>query len=386
MRDYCCHWVMNSQNKIYSLLLFSMLFLLCHCDDQVTTFSTATEIERVMREESLPSVAACVIKNDSIVWYGVYGNADRDGAVAATSETIYHIGSISKLFIVTAVMQLEEQGMIDISRDINAYLPIPIRNPNYPDTPITAEMLLTHTSSLSATRTDADAPGIWAMFPEDQAPPLSEWIPQFLLPSGLYHSPRIWQTDKPGQFELYSNVGSCVLAYMVEYLSGQDFREYCQDHIFDPLGMQSTSYYFRDLNQNNIAVLYQHNNSAHPAFDIRLHASGTAKSTLNDLARFLMAYMNGGKLDGTRILAEPTVDEILTVHSRISGRCLIWDASLGDWFVHFGGLSAGATAMAEIHPKSKTAVIIFCNKFPSKLEYGEEIHSLVRQKANEYIQ
>ena len=359
--------------------------MLCSCDVQVTKHNTEAEIERLMREHDLPSISTCVIKDDSIVWQGIYGYRDREGQIKATHETIYHIGSISKLFIVTAFMQLEEQGLVDIDHDINEYLPISIRNPNFPNIPITTKMLLTHTASLASTKIDADAPGIWHEFQEDQAPSLSEWIPHFLLPSGEYFSPQIWEPDKPGHFELYSNVGSCVLAYIVEHLTGQDFREYCKDHIFDPLAMYNTSYYYRDLDQNKIAVLYQYNNTVHPGFDVRLYASGSAKTTLNDLARFLMAYMNGGEIDGIKILEESTVEKILTIQNSTSGRCLIWGASLGGWFGHSGALGAGATAMAEIHPRSKTAFIIFCNKFPSKLEQGDEIYGLVRQKANEYI-
>ena len=375
---------MSSQSKIYTLLLFSMSFMLCSCDVQVTKHNTDSEIERLMREHDLPSISTCVIKEDSIVWQRIYGYSNRERQIEATTETIYHIGSISKLFVVTAFMQLEEQGLVDINHDINSYLPISIRNPHFPNTPITAKMLLTHTSSLASTKIDADSPGIWEEFQKDQAPPLSEWIPQFLLPSGEYYSPQIWKSDKPGQFELYSNVGSCVLAYIVEYLMGQDFRDYCKDHIFNSLAMQNTSYYYKELDTSKLAVLYQ-NNATHPFFDFRLSASGGAKTTLNDLAKFLMAYMNGGEVEGMSILAQSTVEKILTVQNSTSGRCLIWGASLGGWIGHSGALGAGATAMAEIHPQSKTAFIIFCNKFPSIVEQGDEIYGLVRQRANDYI-
>ena len=337
-----------------------------------------------MNVYNLPSVSACVLKEDSIVWQRIYGESNREAHLEANNETIYYIASVSKLFIVTAFMQLEEQGLVGLDQDINNYLPVAIRNPNFPDIPITAKMLLTHTSSLASTKTDADAPGIWEEFQPDQAPPLSEWIPQFLLPAGKYFSPSIWKSYKPNQFELYSNVGSCLLAFIVENLTGQDFREYCLDHIFDPLSMSSTSYFYKDLDQNRIAVLHQFDNSIHPSFDVRLYASGTAKTTLDDLAIFLMAYLNGGEFGGKRILAKSTVDKILTLQNSTSGRCLIWEASFGGWYGHTGGLGAGATSVVEIHPQSKRAFIILCNKFPSRLEQGQELYNLVRQKANEY--
>ncbi|MBN2287255.1 MAG: serine hydrolase [Tissierellales bacterium] len=352
----------------------------------MTKYNTDAEIEHLMIKHDLPSISACVIKNNSIVWQCIYGFSNRETQLEATQETIYHIASISKLFIVTAFMQLEEQGIVDLNQDINEYLPISIRNPNFPDKPITSMMLLTHTASLASTKTDADAPGIWKEFQTDQAPPLSEWIPQFLIPSGKFYSPTIWKLYEPKQLELYSNVGSCLLAYIAEQLTGQDFRDYCRDHIFGPLAMRNTSYLYSDLDRNKIAILYQNNNAVHLFFDFLLNASGGAKTTINDMARFLIAYMNGGELDGMRVLAESSVEKILTVQNNISGRCLTWSASFGGWFGHSGGLDAGAKSIAEIHPQSKIGFIIFCNKSLSPIDHGDEIYGLVRQKANEYIE
>lgn len=376
---------MRSQNKIIFFVLVHVFLLLSSCDVQVTKYNTDAEIRRLMIENDLPSISTCVIKDNSIVWQRVYGYSNRETRIEATYETIYHIGSVSKLFIVTAFMQLVEQDIVNINHDINEYLPIAVRNPNFPDVPITAKMLLTHSSSLAATKFDADAPGIWQKFREDQAPPLSAWIPQFILPSGKYFSPEIWKSYAPDQFELYSNIGSCLLAYIVEYLTGQDFRDYCKENIFSPLGMHNTSFYYGDLDTNKMAVLYQYNNVVHPFFDFRLHASGAAKTTIDDLSRFIMAYMNGGELDGQRILKASTVSDILTIQNKMSGLCFIWNASYGDWFGHSGNLGAGANAIVEVHAQSKVAFIIFGNKSPSHIEQGKDIYGLVRQKANEYI-
>ena len=376
---------MNLKSKIYLLLFSHVLFILCSCDVQVTQYNTDEEIEHLMREHDLPSISACVIKDNTVVWQCAYGYSNRENQIKATHETIYHIGSISKVFIATAFMQLEESGIVDINQDINEYLPIEIRNPNFPNNPITAKMLLLHNSSLASTRTDADAPGIWEEFQEDQAPPLREWVPQFIIPSGKYFNSRIWKPYEPNHFQLYSNIGSCVLAYLVEHLTGQDFREYCKEHIFEPLAMQNTSYNYYDLKTNKIAALYRYDNTVHPNFDYRLHSSGGVKTTASDLARFLMAYLNGGELDGKRILAESTVDKILTVQNSTSGICFLWNASLGGWFGHIGTLEAGAATIAEIHPQSKTAFIIFCNKQSPIVYHGHEIYGLVKQRANEYI-
>ena len=376
---------MSLNCKIHYILFGLVLFLFSFCDVDVTKHDIDDELAHLMIEYDLPSISACVIKNDSIVWHQVYGYSNREHKIKATHETIYHLASISKLFIATAYMQLEEQGIVDINQDINNYLPISIRNPNFPDKPITAKMLLTHNSSLASGRSDRDAPGIWETFKEDQAPAPSQWLPGFIIPSGDYYHPTIWKNYKPTEFELYSNIGCSVLAYIVEQKTGQSFKNYCKEHIFEPLAMHNTSYHYSDLEGDNIATLYQNDNKVHPNFDHRLNSGGGVKTTVQDMARFLIAYMNGGRLDGIAILAEDTIEKILMVQNRTSGICLLWRASLGGWYGHKGGLDAGASTTAEIHSRSKTAFIIFCNKPTSAIYRGHDIYGLVKQKANEYI-
>lgn len=367
-----------------AIFLFAATVILFSCEKEVPEHDIDVEIQKVMTEYDLPSVSACVIKDDAIVWAQSYGYSDKENQIEATDETIYHVASISKLFIATAIMQLEEQGKINIDEDINNYIPISIRNPHFPETSITARMLLTHTSGIAWPQTYREALGIWEHFDADQAPSPSEWVPQFLIPSGEYYNSYIWKNTSPGTFELYSNIGNNVLAYMVEQISGQNFRDYCMDHIFIPLNMQNTSYNYADLDLNKIAILYNNNNTIQEPFDDRIYASGGLKTTIQDLSRFMITYINKGELDGRRILQENTVDMMLEIQNTTSGICLLWRASLGDWVGHTGGM-VGTATIAEMHPESKTGLIIFCNKHSNVVYQGHDIYGLVKQKANEFI-
>ena len=134
-----------------ALIIFSVLAIFQHhiwLKDQGTSggLDLDSEIRKEMTDHKIPSMAACIIKANEIVWKRAYGYADIDSNIQATSETIYLLASVSKLVVVTAVMQLAELGFIDIDEDINNYLPFNVWNPNYPDQKITARMLLTHTS------------------------------------------------------------------------------------------------------------------------------------------------------------------------------------------------------------------------------------------------
>jgi len=89
-------------------------------------------------------------------------------------------------------------------------------------------------------------------------------------------------------------------------------------------------------------------------------------------------------LNGNRILQENTIDMMLEIQNETSGICLIWRASLGGWFGHTGGMD-GAATITEIHPKSKTGLVIFCNKHSNAVYQGHDIYGLVKQKVNEFI-
>lgn len=376
---------MSFKGVTYKLsLVVVALALASNCEKEISEHDIDSGIHKVMVEMDLPSISACVIKGDSVVWQQYYGYANREQQLMAKDETIYHIASISKLFIATAVMQLVEQDKFDIDEDINNYLPVSIRNPNFPEVPITSRMLLTHTSGIAWPQFYYEALGLWKHFEPDEAPAPSEWVPQFLVPSGQSYNPYTWKNTKPGTFELYSNVGSNVLAYIVEQISGQNFREYCMDHIFIPLNMLSTSYNYVDLDLTKLAILYKPDNNIQAPFDDRIYASGGLKTSILDLSRFMMAYMNKGELDGQRILKQNTIIRMFEIQNGVSGICLLWHASIGNWYGHTGGMD-GAATIAEIHPESKVGFVIFCNKRPSAVFRGKKIYGLVKQKANEFI-
>ncbi len=377
---------MNFKYCTHTGYLLTVILLLTSCENDLLQPDTERELQRMMQENDLPSLTACVINKDSIVWSQIYGYSDIENQKNATEETIYHIGSISKLIVVTAIMQLEEQGKINLDADINTYLPIAIRHPDFPDIPITIRMLLTHRAGLSWPQSYDGEQGMWNQFEPDEGPSPSEWVPQFLTPAGVYYDRYLWKPIKPGDYEYYSNIGICIVAYILEQISEQNFREYCKQHIFIPLNMLNTSYNYADISWDNLAVLYDYQNRPNYYFDNRIYASGGVKTTIQDLSRFAICYMNKGTLNDHQILKESSVDKILEIQNQASGRCLVWKANFGDWFGHTGGLLLGTATTLEIHPKSKTGIIIFTNTPTGLVLPGGDIYWLVRQKANEFFE
>jgi len=345
------------------------------------------EIRKEMADQKIPSMAACIVKANEIVWKRAYGYADLDNHIQATSETIYLLASVSKLVVVTAVMQLAESGVIDIDEDINRYLPFQVRNSNYPDKKISARMLLTHTSGIAGPETDEELPGFYDWHPADSAPPLGETMMDYLLPGGLRYVPAVWKNIKPGQQELYSNLGATLLAYLVEFVSGEDYNSYCKNHIFLPLEMPGTSHIVHDLDADKIATWYIDNYASIPHYSRRDYPAGQLKSSVDEFSHFLMAYMNEGEYKGKKILNESTIDEVLKIHNPASGVCLTWRCTIGNWYGHSGGVN-GASSYVEFHRQAKVGLIIFANVFLEKgstlLPPRGKIYSLIRKEANRF--
>ncbi len=275
-------------------------------------------IEYTMDFGKLPGFAAVIVKNGEVVWAKGYGWANIEEGIAVTPDTLFFTASIAKTVVGTAVMQLYEQGLIGLDANVNDYLPFSVRNPNHPDTPITTRMLLTHTSSITD---PGDLAEFWYQLDEEGADSpitLREFLEGYLLPGGQwYRQTENFSEGVPGTQAVYSNAAATLAAYLVEVRSGVPFDQYCKENIFQPLGMNETSYRLSDLDVSHIAVRYEYDagrNSykplphvGHPAYPV-----GSIRTSVNEFARFLAAFMNGGELDGVRILKAETVEEMLT--------------------------------------------------------------------------
>jgi CubicO group peptidase (beta-lactamase class C family) len=268
-----------------------------------------------MNNAHWPSIALAIIKNNSMVWSKGYGYADVKNKKEATNETVYLLASISKTFAATAIMQLWEKGLLGLDDDVNEYLPFNVRNPDYPDVPITFRMLLTHRSSLAARNDELFILISILRIPYDS-------MGEYFNPGGKLYSPKNWNNYPPGEQQSYSSAGFDLLGYLVECITNQSFPEYCTENIFQPLDMKNTSYHPSYYEKDQLAVQYIYllgRYIALPYPEIRNYGSGGLRSNLEDLSHYLIAYMNGGEYNGVRILKNDTVKLIFTLQYPNSG-------------------------------------------------------------------
>jgi len=286
-------------------------------------------IEKIMETSHFPSVSACIIKNNQIVWSKGYGLSNIEENYAASENTVYGICSITKTITGAALMQLYDQGLFDLDDDVNDYLTFDIRNPNFPDDPITFRMLLSHSSSLRSPTSYWRIPFYYDGGPPFEGYPLP-WLEEYLIPGGVNYDSNIWDsTSGPGELSRYANINFDLIGFLVELISEEPFYKYCEDNIFLPLEMYNTSFNLSLYDDEDLAVPYNWNyqrndydmnyNQVHPHY-----TAGGLFSTVSDMSHFMIAHMNGGVYKNTRILEETTVEEMHKIQSPNTGSSLAY--------------------------------------------------------------
>ena len=257
----------------------------------------------------IPGAVVAVVQGGDILYLGGYGQADLQLHKPVSAETtLFRTGSVSKLFTWTAVMQLVEQGKLSLHVDVNQYLDTFKIPPTYPK-PITLAHLLTHTAGF-----EDRAIGSYARTAADLVP-----LGRFLaahLPARIF---------PPGEVSAYSNYGASLAGYIVERVSGVPFEDYVETHILAPLGMASSSFR-RPLPPELMARLATgYHASLEPGdyeWDLAVPAGGLS-ATSGDMARFMIAQLQKGRLGTTRILGEDTAHAMqlrqFTNHPGVSG-------------------------------------------------------------------
>ena len=267
-------------------------------------------INLLMKIGHLPSLSVGVIKNDELIFSKGYGSYDLENKKETDLDTIYPVGSVTKTITATAVMQLCEKGFFDLDDDVSNFLPFELRNPNFPDVPITFRMFLSHHSSIIDDELECHIlpgdPNI-TTYPE-------QYYRDLLLPNGSLYNPDIWSSEKPpGEIQYYTESPWGLIELIIENLTGFPFNDYCKENIFYPLEMYNTSYRLYDLDIDRVALPYEYLRGSYHRllhYSWLPYAVGNIRTTIPDLSHFLIAHMNGGVWNGVRILNESTVEEM----------------------------------------------------------------------------
>jgi len=295
-----------------TLILFSVLSLKGLCQNPNPSPTLDAFIQGEMTAENIPGATTLIVKDGEIVWIESYGFADIDNSINVEDTTVFLLASISKVFTGTALMQLAENGMIDLDEDINNYLSFDIDIPGFVSDSITFRDLMTHTSSII----DGAAMDGYYDYP-DPTITLSQCVQRYFDVSGAdYNATQNFSSNAPGTTYSYSNMGTALAGYLVEIVSGTDFAEYCNQNIFDPLCMNHTGWHMSDFDTNEVARPYQFvggNYQPYAHYGFADYPDGQLRSDITDVANFLIAYLQDGSFNSNNILNSTSVTEMLTL-------------------------------------------------------------------------
>ena len=262
-------------------------------------------IEEQMEEKNLPNLTISVVHQGETLFVKGYGRQNIEQDLPVDPEkTMFRIGSTTKLFTWTAVMQLVEEGLLDLDADVNEYLDFTIpRTLEHPKSvnskPITLRHLMSHTPGFEDYMTEVFT------LKEDEHLPLSEEM-QENRPARVFH---------PGDVRAYSNYGASLAGYIVERVSGTAYEDYIEQEIFEPLEMN-----YSTVKQPVEPELEEYLSSSYrwvdgefqpAAFEYVSEPAGSISSSAGDMAKFMLSYLPGPP-DTERVLEEGTLEKILT--------------------------------------------------------------------------
>lgn len=349
--------------------LFLLLLVACYTEipeaqsNQAAAAINAKDLETLfdpifagqMEKLHIPGASVSVVKDGKIVFAKGYGVADveKKNPVVA-DKTLFRIGSITKVFTAIAVMQLAERGKIKLGDDVNKYIK-GVQVPNTYPQPITFAHLLTHTSGL-----DEISPGRRTSNEAE------------VVPLGAFLKTRIVRRLPPGEVISYSTYNPALAAHAVEQITGTPFKVYLQQNVFEPLGMQRTSIAaVKKEYQQDLASGYEYAGNGYrklPFQWFHTYPASDINSTATDMARFMLANLQGGALDGRRILSNGSTQEMHRTQFRNHPRIAGWAYGFYEGFQnnlrfveHGGSMDDGYSALVTLVPEQNLGIFVACN-------------------------
>lgn len=322
----------------------------------VTRLQTELEpkITEVIRSGRLPGFALGVVKNGKLIYAKGFGVAKLGANSPVTSRSLFHMASVTKTFVATAVMQLVEQGKIDLDAPITKYLPyFKMDDERYRDVKI--RQMLSHTSGIPDTTNYH-----WDK-PEYDDGALERFVRSTANQKLVF---------APGEKFAYSNTAYEILGDLISKVSGESFEDYVQHHILTPLGMKDSTLLVRQANPSLLTSPHVEESGKLVVSKIfpynRAHApSSTLYSNIDDMSRWAIANLNHGELDGRRILKTETAQlmwqPVVSAFNMKEGIAWFTKDLQGHRLVMHDGGDVGFESRLLLAPDDSVAVIAITN-------------------------
>jgi serine beta-lactamase-like protein LACTB len=265
--------------------------------------SVAAQLEKLiaheMRDKMLPALSIALVDDQEIVWAKGFGMADPEKKIPATAETVYRVGSVSKLFTDIGIMQLVERGEIDLDAPVTKYFP-DFHPQNSFGKAIALRQLMSHRSGL------VREPPVGNYF-DNTNPTLAQTV------ASLNSTELVYEPEKRIK---YSNAGIGVAGFVLEKTQGQLFAKYLKKTVIEPLGLKKSAFepeaeIIKDLAKAKMWS-YDGREFEAPNFQLGMAPAGSMYSTVTDLGRFMSVLFNDGKTANGQILKKETLEKMWT--------------------------------------------------------------------------
>jgi CubicO group peptidase (beta-lactamase class C family) len=302
-----------------------------------------TAIESILKETKTPGAAIAIVSRDKAEWVAGIGMADVAAHKPVTAETLFRIGSTSKAFAALAALQLQEEGKLKITDTVRQWVPdVAFSNPWEATDPVRLVHLMEHASGF-----DDIHPREWAL--NDPTPITLKDALAFGASSRVSRWP-------PGSRMSYCNSGPAVLAAVIEKVSGKRFEDYVQEHFFNPLHMDTASYFYTPAVEQRLTKLYHPDGvTPYPYWHFAFRPAGSINASAKDMANYVRFYLQRGSLDGTQLLKPSSIERMETTETlpsaklgKVAGYGLYNDATFEGPFVFHGHGGAVAGALTDM--------------------------------------
>ena len=329
-------------------------------DYSVMRREISTLIKKKMKENDIVGLSIAVVDGQKIVWQDGFGWADKKNRIKATPETVYRVGSITKLFTVMSALQLAEQGRLDIDQPLHKALPQFAMKSRFKNAgPITPRTIMTHHSGIPGNYMQ----GMWG----DESEDFTRLVDRLKDEYTAY---------PPNTIFSYSNLAMTLLGHAVQEVSGQPYGELIKQKLLIPMGM-SDSYIAKALKNDPQSSKGYSDNKEFLSIPLRDTPAGGLNSTVLDLAKFSKMVFAGGRSGKQQIIQSETLDEMLQFQDGSAPFDLGKQIGLG-WFLEqesskYSGLKVshgGDTflfhSMLTTLPTHQLAVIVLANSESSE--------------------
>lgn len=348
-----------------SFLLLCSLFISSFYFLSAQNNSADSAIQAIMNNHKVIGLSVAVVKKNQIVYSQSFGLKNQETQTSLSNSDIFRIASISKSFSATAIMQLVEKGLVSLEDDMSKLVGFIIRNPKFPETPITLKMVLSHRSSIN------DSQGYFSL--------------DAINPSKNSNWAKCYNNYSPDSGYMYCNLNYNMTGTIIEKLSGERFDQYIQKHILKPLNLYG-GYCVDSLDKAKFATIYEYNGDsakflASPnAYAPRTEEianytmgyttpifspTGGMKISATDLAKYMLMHSNLGKANGKRIISRRSAKKMQTILSEKEqyGLALSKTTQLIDGFTMTGhtGSAYGLYSAMFFEPNKKFGFVVISN-------------------------